>query len=379
MKTLKNLLRRPLVGIFVSILMGFLVGAVVLVVAGYDPIAAYSAMFRGIFGKPKYLVQVLIRSTPIILTGLSVAFAFKTGLFNIGAEGQYIIGSLAAVLVGYLVPLPAGIHFVAVVLAAMAAAALWGALVGVLKAKFGIHEVITSIMLNWIALYLSNYFVTLPFLKKPGADASYEVLTSSWCVVLNNWKTSPAGREWLLGGEHPVLADVLIRTDLNYGILVAVAAVAIVWFVLNRTTKGFELRAVGHNSDASKFAGINVKKNIVLSMAIAGLLAGLAGALMVTGTMPHRISTLAAQEGFGFDGISVALVANSSPWGCLLSGLLFGALKYGGASIQSEIGAPSEIINIVIGTIVFFVAMSSIFRMLADYLEKREKEGKGNA
>ncbi len=369
MKKIQHILRKPIVGILISIVMGFLVGAVILMVAGYNPATAYGAMLRGIFSKPKYLAQVVIRSTPIILTGLSVAFAFQTGLFNIGAEGQFIMGTIAAVLVGYKVPLPPVIHFIAVVAAAMIAAGLWGAIVGFLKAKFGIHEVITSIMLNWIALYLNNFTVTLPWMKKPGSESTYEVLTSSWIVVLNNWKTSPEGREQLM--QHPVLADVFIRTDFNYGILIAIVVVAIVWFILNRTTKGFELRAVGFNKDASQFAGIDVKKNIIISMAIAGAISGIAGALFITGAMPHRISVLSAMQNYGFDGISVALIANSSPFGVILSGLLFGGLKYGGASIQSEVGAPSEIINIVIGVIVFFVAMSSIFRMIADYLERK--------
>ncbi len=369
MKKIQHILRKPIVGILISIVMGFLVGAVILMVAGYNPATAYGAMLRGIFSKPKYLAQVVIRSTPIILTGLSVAFAFQTGLFNIGAEGQFIMGTIAAVLVGYKVPLPPVIHFIAVVAAAMIAAGLWGAIVGFLKAKFGIHEVITSIMLNWIALYLNNFTVTLPWMKKPGSESTYEVLTSSWIVVLNNWKTSPEGREKLM--QHPVLADVFIRTDFNYGILIAIVVVAIVWFILNRTTKGFELRAVGFNKDASQFAGIDVKKNIIISMAIAGAISGIAGALFITGAMPHRISVLSAMQNYGFDGISVALIANSSPFGVILSGLLFGGLKYGGASIQSEVGAPSEIINIVIGVIVFFVAMSSIFRMIADYLERK--------
>lgn len=163
----------------------------------------------------------------------------------------------------------------------------------------------------------------------------------------------------------------MLKTDLNYGILFAILAALLVWFVLNRTCKGFELRSVGFNSDAARFAGINVNRNIMHSMFIAGALAGLAGALQMTGVMPHRISMLAAQEGYGFDGISVALIANSSPIGCIFSGLLFGGLKYGGSAIQSTTGAPSEVINIVIGTIVFFIAMSTMFRVLADKLAKR--------
>ena len=377
MKQIEKALRRPITGILISIVMGFIVGAVVLTIAGYSPLAAYREMILGVFSKPKYMVQVIIRATPLIFTGLSISFAFKTGMFNIGAEGQAIMGMVTAAVVGYCIELPPVIHFIAVALAAIVVAGLWGALVGVLKAKFGIHEVISGIMLNWIALSFNNFMISMPWLKKPEAEASYEVLESSWLVVLNSWKTSDAGREWLLDGTHPVLSDVLIRTDLNYGIFLAIAAAALVWFLLTRTTKGYEMRAVGSGADAARFAGINVNKNLILSLAIAGALAGLAGAVVITGTMPHRISVLTAQPGYGFDGISVALMANTSPFGVIASALLFAGLQYGGSSIQAELGAPSEIINIVIGTIIFFIAMSGAFRMLADYLEKRRGRSDG--
>ena len=377
MKQIEKALRRPITGILISIVMGFIVGAVVLIIAGYSPLAAYREMILGVFSKPKYMVQVIIRATPLIFTGLSISFAFKTGMFNIGAEGQAIMGMVTAAVVGYCIELPPVIHFIAVALAAIVVAGLWGALVGVLKAKFGIHEVISGIMLNWIALYFNNFMISMPWLKKPEAEASYEVLESSWLVVLNSWKTSDAGREWLLDGTHPVLSDVLIRTDLNYGIFLAIAAAALVWFLLTRTTKGYEMRAVGSGADAARFAGINVNKNLILSLAIAGALAGLAGAVVITGSMPHRISVLTAQPGYGFDGISVALMANTSPFGVIASALLFAGLQYGGSSIQAELGAPSEIINIVIGTIIFFIAMSGAFRMLADYLEKRRGRSDG--
>ena len=377
MKQIEKALRRPITGILISIVMGFIVGAVVLTIAGYSPLAAYREMILGVFSKPKYMVQVIIRATPLIFTGLSISFAFKTGMFNIGAEGQAIMGMVTAAVVGYCIELPPVIHFIAVALAAIVVAGLWGALVGVLKAKFGIHEVISGIMLNWIALYFNNFMISMPWLKKPEAEASYEVLESSWLVVLNSWKTSDAGREWLLDGTHPVLSDVLIRTDLNYGIFLAIAAAALVWFLLTRTTKGYEMRAVGSGADAARFAGINVNKNLILSLAIAGALAGLAGAVVITGTMPHRISVLTAQPGYGFDGISVALMANTSPFGVIASALLFAGLQYGGSSIQAELGAPSEIINIVIGTIIFFIAMSGAFRMLADYREKRRSRSDG--
>ncbi len=376
MNKLIKILKNPLTAILCSIVLGFVVGAIILASAGYDPIAAYAALISGIFSKPRYIAQVIIRSTPIILTGLSVAFAFKTGLFNIGAEGQYIIGGVAAVLVGAFVPMAAPLHFIAMILAGMIAAGLWGSISGYLKAKFGIHEVITCIMLNWIALYLNNYIITLPGVKNEGSESSISIMDSAKSTVMGGLKATSEGRQQL--ADDPFLSEVILRTDLNYGIVVAIIVVFLVWFLLNRTTKGYELRSVGFNPDASKFNGINVKQNIIYSMGMAGAIAGLAGALQIAGIVPHRIATLATHEGYGFDGISVALIANSSPIGCILSGFLFGMLKYGSTSIQSQVGAPSEIINIVIGTIVFFVAMTPAFTMLADKLAKKQKGGKTN-
>ncbi|MEG1774430.1 MAG: ABC transporter permease [Oscillospiraceae bacterium] len=377
MSRTQRLLRKPLTAVVLSIFIGLAVGAVVLSVAGYHPGEAYRALVMGIFSKPRYMAQVVIRSTPLILTGLSVAFAFKTGLFNIGAEGQYIVGAVAAALVGTQLSLPPVLHFIACAAAGMLAAALWGAFCGLLKARYGIHEVITCIMLNWIALYFNNFMVNLPWLKKPKTEASYEIADTAWSMVLGHWKTSEEGLAYF--ANHPQLKDVLIRTDLNYGILITLAVVAVVWFILNRTVIGYELRSVGFNKDAAEFAGVNIKKRMILSMALAGALAGLAGVLQLTGTGLHRINILAAHEGFGFDGISVALVAGSSPVGCVLSGLLFGALKYGSASIQSVVNAPSEVINIVIGVIVFCVAMSTVFPMIADRLELRADKKKAKS
>ena len=369
MERVIKILKKPLTAILLSVVFGFIVGAIVLAATGYSPIEAFGALFRGIFSKPKYVANTLIKSAPIILTGLSVAFAFKTGLFNIGAEGQYIVGAITAAVIGYKLNLPAPLQITVVVMSAVAAAALWGGIVGYLKGHFGIHEVITSIMLNWIALYLNNFVITLPGLKKPNAEATYEVQLSSYTTVLEKWKTSEEGIAWLK--EHPFWQDILIRTNLNYGILVSIITVMLVSFFLYRTTKGFELRSVGFNRDAAEFAGINVKQNIIFSMVIAGAIAGLAGALQITGSDPHRISTLAAFENYGFNGLSVALIANSSPVGCIFAGLLFGGLLYGGGSIQSDVGAPSEIINIMIGTIVFFIALATIFPIIAGMLKRR--------
>ena len=340
---------------FLSILLGLIVGAVVLVISGNDPLTAYGAMIEGIIGKPKYVAWTIIKATPYILTGLSIAFAFKTGLFNIGAEGQFIVGALVATVLGYSLKLPAIIHIPLVMIAAGIAGGLWGAIAGFLKSKFGINEVIVTIMLNWIAFYLSNFMVSNSFISIPNSEAS---------VSIND--TASISIDWLKDIVGPA-------TSVNWGIVISIILVFVIWFVLTKTTLGFELRAVGHNKDAAEYAGIDVNKSILKSMAIAGLLAGIAGAIQVMG-VTHNITVLAAQEGYGFDGIAVALIANSNPIGVIFSGLLFGAFKYGGIKMQS-VGAPSEVINIVIGSIVYFIALSNGLRLL--YLKLKEKKSKG--
>lgn len=339
----------------ISIVLGLIVGAIALIIAGFNPIDAYSAMIEGIIGKPKYIAWTIIRSTPLILTGLSVAFAFKTGLFNIGAEGQFIIGALVATMVGAGVELPAIIHIPLVLLVAALSGAVWGGFAGWLKSKFGINEVIATIMLNWIAFYLSNFMIKTTFLAKPNSEASISIHESASIGI--NWLTDLVGP----------------ATKVNWGIAISIVLVLIIAFILFKTTLGFELRGVGYNKFGAEYGGINVNASILKSMAIAGLLAGIAGAIQVMG-VSNNITILSAQEGYGFDGIAVALIANSNPIGVILSGLLFGAFKYGGTKMQA-IGAPSEVVNIVVGSIVYFIALSSVLRML--YIKMRDKKNKG--
>ncbi len=391
---ISSLLKKSTTAIFISILLGFLVGGIILALSGFNPIQSYGELFKGVFSKPRYIVQTIIIATPVILTGISVAFAFKTGLFNIGAEGQFMMGAIAASFIGYKIDLPPIIHPIACLLGAMIFAGLYAVFVGWLKAKFGIHEVITSIMLNWIALYFNNYYVTLPSLKKPNSEGVYEVLDSARINILYNVKANQenilAFRDKIAelkgnvpivnGVEKPTLfmklldtvQDIVFRTDINYGIFIAVAVAIIVGFILNKTTLGYSLKGVGINKYAAEAAGINVKKQIIMSMLISGAIAGLAGGIYITGMSPNRIITLSLHENYGFNGLSVALIANNNPIACIFSGLLFGALKYGGNAMQSQLGVPTEIINIVIGTIIFFIGMRLIFTIIADKLEKGE-------
>ena len=367
-----SFLRQPISAKLLAILLGFVVATIILAISGYNPGEAFSALFGGVFSKPKYISNVIIKSTPIMLTGLSVAFAFKVGLFNIGAEGQFIMGTIAATVVGILFNFHPIIQIPLVILAGVLAGALYGGFIGYLKARFGINEVITSIMCNWIAFYFCNYVVATERFHQPNSSATYPANPSSYTMILGQWKLSDAGRAFFK--DHPVLSDIILKTDANVGIFIAIAVAILLAFILKKSTKGYELRAVGFNKDAAEFAGINVKKNIIHAMLIAGAVAGLAGALTITGIAPHRISTLGGFENYGFNGLSVALIAGNSPIGCIFAALLFAGLIYGGNSVQSVVGAPSEVIDILIGTIVFFIALQSVVPLIADRLSKRGKE-----
>jgi simple sugar transport system permease protein len=344
-KRLRNLLT-PII----ALLLGILVGTIIMIACGYDAGAAFSALWSGSFGNSYYLGEVIRQVTPYILAGLAVAFAFKVGLFNIGVEGQFIVGWLASVWVGLAFHLPKIIHLPLAIIAAIAAGALWAFIPGLLKARFRVHEVIVTIMMNYVALYTTNYIIQN--------------------VITNNKERTPNIPD-SVSLASPWLQSLTDYSRLHWGIILSVLCCFIVWFLLEKTTRGFELRAVGFNQHAAQYAGMSVNKNIILSMVISGGLAGMAGAMEGLGTFGY-IAIKSSFTGVGFDGIAVALLGGNTAMGVFFSAILFGALKVGALNMPLAAGVPNELVDIIIALIVFFVACSYIIRW---FLERISKKG----
>lgn len=345
---MSNRLKNILVPVM-AVILGVLVGTIIMIVTGYNALAAFVALWNGAFGEVYYIGEVIRQVTPLILAGLSVAFAFRTGLFNIGVEGQLIVGWLAAVWVGIAFDLPPGIHALVAVLAAAVAGALWAFIPGLLKAKFRVHEVIVTIMLNYTALHVTNYLIRTVLSER--SDRT-EMIKDSATL------------------RSPFLEGLTDYSRLHWGIVIALIAVFIMWFLLEKTTRGYELRAVGFNQHASHYAGMNVDTNIILSMVISGAFAGLAGAMEGLGTFGYA-SIKGGFTGVGFDGIAVALLGANGPIGVILAALLFGALKVGALNMPLEAGVPNELVDIIIALIVFFVAASYMIRLFIDRISKK--------
>ena len=349
----KSILESNVLYTIIAIIAGLLIGAVFLMIAGISPAVAYGKLFSSIFSKPKYLVWTLVYASPLIFTGLSVAFSFRTGVFNIGAEGQFVIGGLVACVLGIVLKLPAGLHAIVCLMAAAAAGCIWSLIVGILKVKRGIHEVLSFIMFNWIAFYLSNYVVNLPGIHRDSSEATQDVAASARLLM-------PEG-----------LRSTLDCSNAHWGIVLAVIAAVIIWVIIEKTTLGYKLKAVGFNSNGAEYGGIDANKSILTALGISGLLSGLGGAVQVLG-MAGRLSQFAGQEGFGFEGITVALIGSSNPIGCIFSGLFYGAMKYGGSKL-SIVKAPSEVVDIIMGCIVLLIAIAHVFKVFVLKAAKKKE------
>ncbi|MDP1719716.1 MAG: ABC transporter permease [Candidatus Nanopelagicaceae bacterium] len=301
----------------------------------YDSNLAHPNFFNGLYP----LSETLVSASPLILTGLSVALAFKAGLFNIGAQGQFIFGAIGASVVGFKADLPVGVHAVAAILTAMLFAGLWGGFVGLLKAKTGAHEVIVTIMLNYVASYFLLWLLsTTPFLR-PG-------------------RQDPIAPPVKQNAQLPHLAGEGLRV--NAGLLIALAAAAGIWWLLNRSTWGFRFRAVGANAAAAKTAGISVPLVTTTVMVIAGALAGLGGAVQILGS--EYALTAGAGGSFGFDAITVALLGRANPIGTVFAALLFGGLRAGGLTMQANTETPIDLVLVIQALVVLFIAAPALIK-----------------
>lgn len=342
----------------VSIVLGLLIGAAAMLAGGYNPVVAYGSLFERVFGSAYHMGETIRAITPLIFTGIAVAFAFRTGLFNIGVEGQFVMGMTGATMVGVLFELPAFIHGPLAIAVGALFGGLWAGLVGYLKAKRGVNEVISSIMLNWTALYLANYLVAR-FLLEQGQQKSRPIHESALMSI-----------DWLV--------QLMDKARMHWGTFVALACVVVFYVLLWRTKQGYELRAVGLNPDAALYAGMNVDRTIVQSMAISGIFAGLGGVFEVLGVFGNQ-TIMSASWGYGFDGIAVALLGGNTPVGVLLGAILFGGLTYGSGGMSFGAGVPSEIVRIVIGSVIFFVAAHGIVKLLLKPFRSRRADKRKEA
>ncbi|TDB38966.1 MAG: ABC transporter permease [Actinobacteria bacterium] len=349
---------------FASVLLAILIGSLIMWVSGYDPIAAYAALFQGSFGTPKAFGDTLLKSTPLILAGLGLAYGFRANLFNIGAEGQLFMGGLAAGWLGLvLAGQPWYVALPLLLLAAMLAGAAWAFIPAILKARIGAHEVITTMMFTYIARYFVSYLVIGP-LKSPGQIPQTGLLPPE----------SQLPRIQSLFSDATLQAMPFLKMGrAHMGILVAIVAAVIVWWVLKYTTLGYENRAVGYNPWAAETGGISVQWTTVKALCISGSLAGLAGAVEVMG-VHHRLFDQFS-SGFGFTGIAVALLAKNHPIAVIPAALLFGALSAGAGTMQLMADVPQKIILIVQALVIFFVAAEGI---VTYFVKQRQKEATSN-
>ncbi|HLR27531.1 MAG TPA: ABC transporter permease [Ruania sp.] len=312
---------------------------------------AYQALFRGAIIDPQAdtfvrlvrpLTETLVFSVPLILAGLGLAVGFRAGLFNIGGQGQIIVGAIVSSYIGFAFDLPVGLHLLLALFGGVLAGAIWAFIPGFLRARTGAHEVIVTIMLNSIASYLLAYLLTTSVFREPGSPYPESPPISEGTA------SYPA----LLGGDF----------RLHAGFLVAIAATIVVWWLMERSTLGFEIRAAGTNPNAARTAGISVGRVIVLTMVISGILTGLAGASQIVGT--ERTLTTGVAGSYGFDAITVALLGRNRPWGTFFAGLLFGAFKAGSFLMQSTTPMPIDLILVVQSVIVLLIAAPPLVRAI---------------
>jgi ABC-type uncharacterized transport system permease subunit len=345
-KRLKELLNSLLVPLL-AIVTAIIIGGIIIAVVGGNPFAAYLGLAQGAFGSAKALSETAVWATPYIFAGLAVALAFKGGLFNIGGEGQLAVGAVVSALIGYALPgwlhisLPWFVHLPLTVGLGVLGGAIWGAIPGALKAYTGGHEVINTIMMNYIALNITSFLLNGP-MRDP-----------------NPLNLSAKTPDIAVSARIPPIFPGL---RVHWGFVLALLMAVFIWWLLQKTTLGFEIRTVGANPDAAKYAGINVKWNIILTMGISGALAGLAGVIEVT-ALNYR-HELGFSLGYGFDAIAIALLGKNNPYGVVLAAILFGAMRNGGTRMQFLTQIPVDIISVIQALILLFVAADAIIRFI---------------
>ncbi|HXE73278.1 MAG TPA: ABC transporter permease [Candidatus Nitrosotenuis sp.] len=348
MRRWADLLVPPLVAIAVALLLG----ALVIWLVGKDPLEAYRALFLGSVGSKRRLAETLLKAVPLILTGLSVALAFHAGLFNIGGEGQFLVGGMAGAIVGFSLGLPPALHIPLTLLGGLLGGAVYGFIPAWLKVRFGVHEVINTIMLNWIALLVVQWMVSKggPFHDAESGTGSPEIAASA---------------------QLPILLE---GTRLHYGLFLSLAVALLVAYILRRTTTGYELKAVGFSPLAAEYGGISLRRNVLLAMSLAGAFAGVAGAMQYMG-LENRVPVTLDFSGYGFDGIAVALVGRNDPFGVILAALLFAALRTGGQTMQLEADISKDLVSLVQAIVILFMVAPEVFRFLLPRLRPPVIEG----
>ncbi len=407
-----------------AVITALALGALVILSVGGNPLVAYKGLIDGAFLKKRAFTETLVATTPYIFLGLAVAFGFKCGLFNIGAEGQFYIGEIAAVLVGYSFQgLPAYIHLPAALLAGILAGAVWSAIPGYLRGAFGAHEVITTIMMNYVAIYLAEYLVGLKgpmrdpkasvpqtrpiapsaaiprlnelpgIMQNPMVRLGWGLAFAVTVYILLKWwlgkRMTKSSQSTAISAAIALVIGALVFiglahlkalggpfTDpadrLHLGFFLALLVAAFIWWLLNKTTLGFEVRTVGANPDAAEYAGISIVKNFVLAMGISGGLAGLAGSVEVLGL--ERMLKSFFSAGYGFDSIAVALLAKNDPFGIIASAFLFGSLRNGADLMELRSGISKHVIGMVQALVLLFVAAPIIIRWIYRIKARREEK-----
>jgi len=351
---------KPFADSALATLLGFGVGAILMLLWGFNPIKAYTALLSGAFGSPQSwarkdfydLAQMLSAATPLVLTGLTFAIGIRAGLFNIGSQGQLILGGVAAV-VASLFKLPAGLHLLVAIALAMAIGALWSLPAAILKLTRGVHEVITTIMLNWTAWWLGLYLTASKLIVDPNrAEKTISVAPGSRFPLVT-----------LFGSGH----------DLTYALLASIFFAFITYWVLWHMPAGYELRSAGLNPEASRYGGISQWRSIGLAFILGGLASGLAGATQVLGRPPtYAIYTdLSTFAGLGFDGITVGLIGKSHPLGVIFGAIFFGALSTGARLMQIQAGVPLEMVRVVQGVIIVTVAIPGLWKVFRIFRQRR--------